>query len=174
MTPRPDPNTPVSVPLLRPDVPPIDRVAAYYRLAEDANRYANFGPCHELLASRIADFIGRQAHCVPVANCTLGLMVTLRALTEHSSVDRRFVITPAYTFLATTHAISWCGFTPLFVDVDPDSWHMSSGALERAVEQRGERVAAVLTCSTFGAAPSMSERAAWEEICRLAATAADR
>jgi dTDP-4-amino-4,6-dideoxygalactose transaminase len=158
----------VGLPLLRPELPSLEQVAAYYRLSEADHRFSNFGPCHELLASRLGDYVGPRARCVPVANCTLGLMVSLRALVDGASRGRPFVVVPSYTFLATIHAVAWCGFTPLFADVDAESWHLSAAALDRALHEHGGEVAAVLACSTFGSAPALAERDAWEELCRHA------
>jgi dTDP-4-amino-4,6-dideoxygalactose transaminase len=151
---------------LRPQLPALDDVASYFRLSEGAGRYSNFGPCHELLATRLGARVGHGARAVPVANCTLGLMVALRALTEGTDGAARFVATPSYAFPATTQAIAWCGLRPVFVDADPASWHMDVASLQRAVEQFGEQLAAVMACSTFGSAPSEAERTGWEATCR--------
>ena len=57
------------------------------------------------------------------------------------------------------------GFTPLFADVDDATWHLAPDALAAALEQRGEYVAAVLPCSTFGVAPPRAQTEAWERLC---------
>ncbi len=168
MTPQSELGPHDAVPLLRPDLPSLDEVGAYYRRSEEQHRYSNFGPCHELLSGRLAEYVGRGAHCLPVANCTLGLMVALRALTAGRTQQQRFVITPSYTFLATTHAVAWCGLTPLFGDVDSRTWHLSPNSLAEALRDHPGEVAAVLACSTFGAAPPLEQREAWEAMCRRA------
>jgi dTDP-4-amino-4,6-dideoxygalactose transaminase len=74
---------------------------------------SNAGPRHEELEARLGDFLG--AHCVLVANATLGLMLVARALDLHGEV-----IMPAFTFVATAHSMAWCGLTPVFCDIGPD------------------------------------------------------
>jgi len=167
MTAHPEQRGHAAIPLLRPELPSLDEVSVYYRRSEEERRYSNFGPCHELLAERVAEYVGPGARCVPVANCTLGLMVALSAAVEPTPA-RRLVVTPSYTFLATTHAVAWCGLTPLFADVDPDSWHLSPHALAVALRRHRGEVAAVLACSTFGTAPPIEQRDAWTALCREA------
>jgi dTDP-4-amino-4,6-dideoxygalactose transaminase len=128
----------------------------------DAGQYSNFGPCHEELVDRLETSLERDARCLPVANCTLGLIVALRALTRDVEPDATFVATPAYTFAPTAQAIAWCGFTPLFVDADPTSWHLDPESLYRALDQFSGKFAAVIACSTFGTPPSLAERNQWE------------
>jgi dTDP-4-amino-4,6-dideoxygalactose transaminase len=149
----------------RPELPPATAIEEYYRRAEDARWYANSGPCHALLVERLQDYLGRGLHVVPVANCTLGLMLGLRVLTEGRRGDE--VLLPSFTFAATAGAAVWAGLRPVFVDVDPDGWMLDPAALRGALEGRGDRVACVLACSTFGTPPRRDVAAAWS------ATAAD-
>src|SRR5437016_4857766 len=98
-----------------PELPSLDEVAPYYALAEEAAWYSNGGPCATMLADRLADYVGGGVHCLPVANCTLGLMVALRAAAAEPDAGRPLVVTPSFTFAATACAIVWAGFEPLFV-----------------------------------------------------------
>lgn len=73
------------------------------------------------------------------------------------------VITQPLTFIATCNAISYCGATPVFVDVDKDTMGLSptslSAFLEESTEQKhgacynkvtGNKISAVLPMHTFG------------------------
>ena len=57
--------------------------------------------------------ITRTRHCIAVCNATLGLELLVRALGLHGEV-----IVPAFTYVATAHALHWQGITPVFCDVD--------------------------------------------------------
>src|SRR5580692_9255939 len=46
------------------------------------------------------------------------------------------VITVAHTFMATAEAISFCGATPVFVDVEDKTYTMDPALLERAITPR--------------------------------------
>jgi dTDP-4-amino-4,6-dideoxygalactose transaminase len=150
-----------------PQLPPVAAVAAYFARAEEARWYSNRGPCHELLVERLEAYLG-GVRCVPVANATLGLMLGLRALVGAAGEGRREVLMPSFTFAATINAVLWAGLEPVFVDVEPRSWHLDPAALAEALEAHGGSVAAVLACSTFGTPPPAAQRAAWEDAARAA------
>jgi dTDP-4-amino-4,6-dideoxygalactose transaminase len=151
----------------RPELPPISDVARYYALSEEARYYSNGGPCHQQLSSRLAAYVGGAAGgCLPVSNCTLGLMVALRdACGEPAAGEAPLIAVPSFTFTATACAIRWAGFRPLFVDIEEDSWQMDAGALEEALGRYAGQVAGVLGCSTFGAAPPTATREGWRTAC---------
>jgi dTDP-4-amino-4,6-dideoxygalactose transaminase len=92
-------------------------------------------------------------------------MVALRAAVGASSRGNE-VIVPSFTYIATISAILWTGLRPVFVDVAPGHWHLDPEALDAALEERADRVAAVLACSTFGSAPPRTVREPWEEACK--------
>ena len=162
---RPPSN--VRVQFQRPDLPPAAEIERYFTLSRDAGWFSNDGPCLRLLADRISERLG-GVECIPVANATLGLMVALRAVTEQSPPAAREVVVPSFTYIASVSAILWAGLTPVFVDIDSDNWHVTPSALTAAIESRGSRLACALPCSTFGAAPPVGTRKAWEELAQRA------
>src|SRR3954454_5385769 len=116
--------TPPLVAFQQPEPPAMEAMMAYYRLSEEAGFYSNGGPCARLLSDRLATYLGNDTLAIPVSNCTVGLMVAMRAAFGAPREERRLVVTPSYTFTATACAIEWAGFEPLFVDVDPVGWHV--------------------------------------------------
>ena len=158
-SPRALPRAPIR--FQHPELPPMEGVLRYFRRSEAVGWYSNGGPCAEELSARLAARLGGGSRCVLVANATAGLMAALRAACGEPG-ERRLIATPAYTFTATACAIRWAGFEPLFVDVDPEHWHLDPEAL--AVALAAHDVAGVLACSTFGAAPPPAIRAAWRAI----------
>ena len=155
---------------LRPQLPSLDDIGRYFAAAEEKRWFSNFGPCHGLLTERLSAYVGQGAHCVLVANATLGLMVALRALVDRSGKDASEVIVPSFTFPAVVEAITWCGLEPVFADIDADTWHLDPEQLESTIETRGSRLAAVLACSTFGVAPPIAVRRRWETACAVGNT----
>lgn len=145
----------------RPQLPPLSAVARYYEMSESAHWYSNGGPCHELLVQRLEDRMANGALALPVGNATLGLMVALAAVTQDLSPERDLVITPSYTFAAAISAILWTGRQPLLIDVDPITWQPEPRALDRALQEHGRRVAAVLVTSTFGCPAPADVRLRW-------------
>src|SRR5262245_17673165 len=66
---------------------------------------------------KVAEVSGAR-HSIAVCNATVGLEIIVRALSLHGEV-----IVPAFTYVATVHALHWLGVTPVFCDVDPQT-HM--------------------------------------------------
>jgi dTDP-4-amino-4,6-dideoxygalactose transaminase len=155
----------VTVPFLRPQLPPLEAVQQYYRLAEDARFYSNGGPCERLLRERLSAHLD-GATCIPVNNATSGIMVALLGATHRAGTrGRRLVVTPSYTFAATAGAVEALGHRPLFVDVDPQGWQVDPAALESALAEHGDDVAAVLVTHTFGVPPAAGLQERWAAAC---------
>jgi dTDP-4-amino-4,6-dideoxygalactose transaminase len=150
---------------LTPEFPPPEAIESYFERSRGASWFSNFGPCHELLVERLESYLGTDVRCVPVANCTLGLMLALRAVAGTPDGERREVVLPSFTFPASIEAILWAGFEPVFVDVERASWQLAPEALGDALRARQGRVAAVMACATFGTPPPRVLREAWEGLC---------
>jgi dTDP-4-amino-4,6-dideoxygalactose transaminase len=94
-----------------------------------------FGPEVEELERNLADFCGAK-HAIGVSSGRDALIMALMALGIGAG-DAVFV--PAFTFSATAGSVAAVGATPVFVDVDADSFNMSVADLERAVAEVEER-----------------------------------
>ncbi len=64
------------------------------------------------------------------------------------------VVTPPFTFFATAGAISRVGALPVFVDIDPDTFHISPELLARTLESV-DRIRAVIPVDLFGGCADM-------------------
>ncbi|RKQ92898.1 dTDP-4-amino-4,6-dideoxygalactose transaminase [Solirubrobacter pauli] len=146
-----------SVPFQRPSPAGLEQIAAHYARSEAVGWYTR-GPCVEELGRRAGALGG--GYGVPVSSATSGLMLALRALS--GAGDGRLVAIPSFTCAAVPGAVEWSGFRPLFVDVEPDGWHVDPAALEAAVE--GREVAAVLVSATFGTPPPAEQLAGWASV----------
>lgn len=163
--PSPGPVTGAPMPVVRfqrPLLPALDDVARYFRAAEERRWYSNGGPCAELLSQRLGEHLG-GLHVVPVANCTIGLMVALAATVgpRRGPDGPDLIVTPSYTFAAAASAISWLGYTPLLVDVDAATWQLDPRRFAGATAAHGGRIAGVLGTSTFGCPAPVAHVAAW-------------
>ncbi|MDP6125291.1 MAG: DegT/DnrJ/EryC1/StrS family aminotransferase [Candidatus Latescibacteria bacterium] len=89
-----------------------------------------------LSGGRVAKFQDRfsKAHDaewgVAVVNGTVALVVSLRALDIGIGDE---VIVPPYTFLATATAVLEVGATPIFVDIDPETYNIDLNQIEDAI-----------------------------------------
>ncbi len=148
----------------RPSMPSAERIEHYLARSRHARWFSNGGPCWDLLRERIAERAG--AHCVPVANATVGLMAALAAVDGARS--GREALVPSFTFPATVQAAIWAGFSPRLLDVDLAHWHLAPEQLEHELTVRGDAVGVVVAVSAFGTPPPPAVRQRWEAACRKA------
>ena len=94
------------------------------------------GPVAKQFEDDFAKRIG-SARAVTVSSCTAGLHLSL-FVSGIGEGDE--VIVPAMTHVATAHAVEFCGGTPVFVDVEPDSGNMDLDAVEAAITERTKAI----------------------------------
>ncbi len=76
-------------------------------------------------------------YAIGVDNGLSALELSLRA---HGIGEGHEVILPAHTFTATAAAITFAGATPVFVDVDPETWTIDVGKVEEAITPRTKAI----------------------------------
>jgi dTDP-4-amino-4,6-dideoxygalactose transaminase len=90
------------------------------------------GPRLHAFEEEFAAYCGAR-YCVGVGNGTDALHLSLRA----AGVERGDeVITVAHTFFATAEAIVMAGATPVFVDIDPETYLMDVSQVEQRLSPR--------------------------------------
>ncbi len=126
-------------------VPLVDLKAQYQQIGPEIdtairrvieNTSFILGPEVDAFEAAFAQFCG-AAHCIGVASGTSALELALRAYGVGEGDE---VITVAHTFIATAEAISAVGATPVFVDIDIDTFTMSPSAFEEAITPRTRAV----------------------------------
>ncbi|MGO4274940.1 DegT/DnrJ/EryC1/StrS family aminotransferase, partial [Paenibacillus sp. TAF58] len=108
----------------------------------DSGQYI-MGPFVTKFEKSIADYCGVK-HAVGVANGTDALLLTLDALNIGPGDE---VITSPYTFFASAEVISQVGATPVFVDVEPDTYNLDAYKLEAAIT---DKTKAIIPVHIFG------------------------
>lgn len=147
---------------LRDDAPPIafidlksqyarigTKVSAAIQEVVTSGRYV-MGPVVEELEQRLADYTG-AAHAIGVSSGTDALFIPILA---HGIGQGDAVFMPAFTFTATAEVVVLAGATPVFVDVDPDTFNISIADLKTklaGIKKAGVlRPAAILAVDLFG------------------------
>lgn len=109
------------------------------------------GPEIKSLEENLKDFCGAK-HCITVANGTEALAMPLMA--KHVRPGEAILV-PSFTFAATAEVVAWLGATPIFVDVDQDTFVMALESLEAGIARAkalGLKPVAVIPVDLFGQA----------------------
>ena len=83
------------------------------------------------LEDELGSYVGRK-HCITCANGTDALVLALMVMGIEKN-DAVFV--PDFTYIASASSISFVGATPIFVDIDLDTFNISPKSLETAIEK---------------------------------------
>jgi dTDP-4-amino-4,6-dideoxygalactose transaminase len=139
-------------------IPFVDLKAQYQAIQADVSaaigrvlESADFVQGHEVaqFEDEFAAYCGAE-HAIAVNTGTSALHLALLALGIGPGDE---VITVPFTFVATVAAIGYTGATPVFVDVESDSFTMDVGQLEAAITVRTR---AILPVHLYGQVADMS------------------
>jgi len=97
------------------------------------------GPAVKEFQADLEKYLGVK-HVIPCGNGTDALQVSMMALGLKPGDE---VIAPSFTFIATAEVIALLGFTPVLVDVDPDTFNIDPHAFERAITPKTRAVVPV-------------------------------
>jgi dTDP-4-amino-4,6-dideoxygalactose transaminase len=90
-------------------------------------------------------------HVIPCANGTDALQIALMALDLQPGDE---IITPSFTFIATTEVVALLKLTPVFVDVDPKTFCIDASAIAKAITPKTK---AIIPVHLYGQAANMEE-----------------
>ena len=124
-----------------------DEILAAITRVCDSQRFI-MGPESDALEQELSAMLGVR-HAVAVSSGTDALLLALMALGITRGDE---VITSAYSFFASAGAIARVGATPVFVDIDLDTYHVDAGRVRAAVTARTK---AILPVHLFGLAADM-------------------
>jgi perosamine synthetase len=128
------------IPLSRPDIGPQEEE---YVLAALRSGVLGLGPYARNFEKEFAAFCGSE-HAVSVSSGTAGLHLLVRAAGVGPGDE---VITPPISFVASANVILYERATPVFADVDPDTFVLDPAAVEAAITPRTR---ALLPVHVFG------------------------
>ncbi len=111
--------------------------------------YGNAGQSVAEFEREFADYVGVD-HAAAVPHGTAGLHLATLALDIGPGDE---VIVPESTWVASAAPIVYAGATPVFADVDPDTWCISATSLEERISPRTK---AIVTVDLYGGVPDMA------------------
>jgi dTDP-4-amino-4,6-dideoxygalactose transaminase len=84
----------------------------------------------------VAEYVGVR-HAVATSSCTTALHL---ALVLHGIGPGDEVILPSFTFIATANSVCYTGATPVFVDIDPQTYNLDPAHIEAAITPRTKAI----------------------------------
>jgi dTDP-4-amino-4,6-dideoxygalactose transaminase len=133
-------------------IPPVDLTEQFKQIQAEvkaavtevlaAGQYIN-GPIVQAFTEAFGQYVGTD-HCIACNSGTDALYLALRALNIGPGDE---VITSPFTFIATAEVISAVGATPVFVDIDLDTFNIDITRIAAAITQRTR---AIIPVHLFG------------------------
>jgi dTDP-4-amino-4,6-dideoxygalactose transaminase len=114
----------------RPNIGSREKLMALIEDALDRRWFSNGGPYVKELEARLSEITGAK-HCIAICNGTVALEIAIRALGMTGEV-----LVPAFTFVATAHALQWQEITPVFCDIAPGTHNIDPAKIERHITPR--------------------------------------
>ena len=124
------------IPIARPDIGE-EEIAAVTEVLQSG--LLAQGKRVKALEDGWAEFVGVE-HAVAMGNGTLALMAIFAGIGLEPGDE---VITVSHAFAATANAILSTGATPVFVDIEPDTYVIDAKAIERAITPRTRAICPV-------------------------------
>ena len=106
----------------------VDRVLQSGMLAQ--------GPEVAAFEKEFSAIVGNR-HCIAVNSGTSGLHMALEAIGMDTGDE---VIVPSFTFAATANSVALTGATPVFVDIDPQTFNIDPRAIEAAITPKTKAI----------------------------------
>ena len=115
------------------------------------------------IEEKIANYIGVK-HCIGVASGTEALILSLRALAIKTKKQEYWdkedlIITTPFTFTATGDTILRSGGTPVFVDIDPQTFNIDTKNIKKALYKYGSKIKGIIPVHLYGQPCNMFELA---------------
>ena len=115
----------------------------------DSAAYINGKPVQEF-AAHLSNYLNVK-HTIPCANGTDALQIAMMALDLQPGDE---VITPSFTYIATTEVVALLRLKPVFVEVDPKTFCMDPESLRKAITPKTK---AIVPVHLYGHAAPMEE-----------------
>lgn len=111
--------------------------------------YGNANLYHDRFEKAFADYIGVR-YAIALPSCTSAIHLSLLALGVGPGDE---VIVPDITWIATAAPVTYVGATPIFADIDPKTWCLSTDSFEACIT---EKTKAVIPVDLYGGMPDMN------------------
>ncbi|SHG02885.1 DegT/DnrJ/EryC1/StrS family aminotransferase [Pedobacter caeni] len=129
------------IPVTKPFLPVIQEFESYMSSIWERQWLTNNGPLVNELELKLKNYLNVK-HLLFVSNGTMALQIAIKALGLKGEI-----ITTPFSFVATSNSIVWEGCTPVFVDIDEETFNIDPAKIEQAITPR---TSAILATHVYG------------------------
>lgn len=115
------------IPVTKSYLPNKEKYQRYVDRIFESGWLTNNGSLLKELEQRLAKYLGVK-NIILVANGSFALQLAYKALELQGEV-----ITTPFSFAATTSTLAWEGLTPVFADIDPDSFNIDPTEIQKRI-----------------------------------------
>ncbi|NQS88897.1 DegT/DnrJ/EryC1/StrS family aminotransferase [Patescibacteria group bacterium] len=123
------------------DLPLLQKYIKYLERIWETRWMTNDGEFVQSFENKLREYLGVK-DLVAVSNGTSALQIALKVLNIRGEI-----ITTPFTFAATTNVILWEGLTPVFSDIDPETFNINPDDVERKIT---DDTSAILAVHVYG------------------------
>lgn len=124
-----------------PFLPPKEEYIKYIDKIYEKKWLTNLGPLSSELELKLKDYLGLE-HLLFLSNGTIALQIAIKALNLTGEI-----ITTPFSFVATASSIVWEHCTPIFADIDEETFNLSPSKIETLITPK---TTAILATHVFG------------------------
>jgi dTDP-4-amino-4,6-dideoxygalactose transaminase len=129
------------IPVTKPFLPKAKEYDTYLQSIWERQWLTNNGPLVNEFELKLKNYLNVE-HLLFVANGTVALQIAIKALELKGEI-----ITTPFSFVATTSSIVWEGCTPVFTDIDPETFNIDPQKIEDAITTK---TSAILATHVYG------------------------
>lgn len=130
-----------SIPVTKPTLPDLSDFTELLKEIWETRYLTNMGVFHKRFEDALCDYL-KVKHISLFCNGTMAMQIGMKALQIKGEV-----ITTPFTFPATAHSIFWNHCTPVFCDIEPDSFGLDPKKIEPLI---GPDTTAIMPVHVFG------------------------
>lgn len=125
----------------QPTLPDYSKLDLKFREIFSSMKLTNFSRFAQEFEHAVQDKLSVNT-ALSLPNGTSALMLALKAMDLKGEV-----ICPSFTFSSSGHAITWNGLTPVFADIDPETFNLDPHDVERKIT---DKTCAIMGVHIFG------------------------
>ena len=127
--------------ITQPTMPRLQDYVVILKKMWQSKWLTNNGVYHQEFEKKLSEYLGVK-NCSLFSNGTLALLIVMKAFKLKGEV-----ITTPFTFPATTNILEWLNLTPVFADIEKETFNLDPAKIEKLITPK---TSAILAVHVFG------------------------